>query len=184
MEGAGSEDVIESFLDNFAPDTFSARYIGLDTFSFLYYLTKGLDEPSYHYAGQVIQSLTHYLNQARPDVAEAALLVGYKLPPEQVPGSANLAARALAVALGGPGGPGDSGGSDDLRAAYEVEIGYLRESIAGKNRLIAELEEWAHGMERELKVRDSAAREAARAAARTPTARARRRLARILGRLR
>jgi SAM-dependent methyltransferase len=173
MEGAGSAEVIEAFLDNFAPDTFSARYIGLGTFSFLYYLTKGMDEPSYHYAGQVIESLSHYLNEAHPEQAEAALMVGYKLPPAQGPGSRAGAARALPVAE-----PDSDDPVTALTAAYDAEIERLRGAIDAKDRNITELEKWARGMERSLQARDAAAR----AATRTPLNRARTRISRLLGR--
>ena len=40
MEGAGSDDVIGAFLDNFEVEAFDGRYINLDSFSFLYYLSR------------------------------------------------------------------------------------------------------------------------------------------------
>jgi SAM-dependent methyltransferase len=102
LEDAGSEDVISSFLQNFALESHTTRCVSLDYFSFIYYLSRdlnrmlfqqvdsrllghtggkvqpNLDVRGFHYAADVLNRLYTLLLKAYPDSAEYVTLVGSK----------------------------------------------------------------------------------------------------------
>jgi SAM-dependent methyltransferase len=172
MEGAGSEDVIGAFLDNFEVEGFESRYIGLNTFSFLYYLSRSCDKAGYDYAGNVIHHIYRFMMEAYPEGAEYVILVGRKGKEGEKPPDNELAEQARRLALGEPNPV-----KRQLEAAQK-ELARAREvmeeqdrTIIAKNRHIEQVERWAHSLERNLT-----------AAQNTPLARARRRVAKLVGR--
>jgi SAM-dependent methyltransferase len=97
LEGAGSGSVIEAFLSNFDITHFERRYVSLDVFSFLYYLSRGGDEQGYHYSANVIQYFYHFINEVFPDDAEYITLIGRKPAADSLPQSGDLAERVRRI---------------------------------------------------------------------------------------
>ncbi len=48
LEGAGSSEVISALIENFTLESFYGRYVSLDFFSFIYYISRNLDELLFH----------------------------------------------------------------------------------------------------------------------------------------
>jgi len=167
MEGAGSEDVIGAFLDNFEVETFQSRYIGLDNFSFLFYLSRPSEKAGYDYASRVIDRLYRSLMESYPNGAEYVILIGRKAEEGEKPPGNEMAERARWLAMGDTNPV-----AMQLKEAHEV-LEEQRQAILAKNRHIEELERWAHSLERELKAAQNT---------NTPLARARKRVARLVGR--
>ena len=174
MEGAGSEDVIGAFLDNFEVEAFDSRYITLDNFSFLYYLSRHPDTSSYYAASLIVDRLYRFLKDAFPLGAEYTILIGRKPPDGEQPADNELARRARALSEG-------QGNllrrelhttQQDLAQARAIMEDQDR-TIRAKNRHIEEIEHWARSLERDL-----------RAAQSTPVSRASNRLARLVHRKR
>lgn len=79
LEGAGSEDLIKALITNFELERFHSRYVSLDFFSFLYYLSREMDPSAYHYAADVLNRAYTLLMEAYPEGAEYVTLVGRKV---------------------------------------------------------------------------------------------------------
>jgi SAM-dependent methyltransferase len=137
FEGAGSHDVIQSFLDNFTLESFASRYISLDFFSFLFYLSDPASEASYINAGNVINYLYKFIYEAQPYNAEHVTMIGRKVTGESAEHNNELVERAERLARGNTSSP------EDL-------INSFQEAITAKNRHISELEAWARSLERAL----------------------------------
>ena len=143
MEGAGSEDVIGAFLDNFEVEAFDSRYINLDTFSYLYYLSRLPDMASYEHASGVIDRIYKSLKEAFPNGAEYTILIGRKCKDGTQPPLNELAQRARAL----------SEGQTDLAGRLAEARAIIEEqerAIIAKNRHIEQLEKWAHSLEHDL----------------------------------
>jgi hypothetical protein len=166
MEGAGSEDVIGAFLDNFEVESFQSRYIGLDPFSFMYYLSRPSDKAAYDYAGNIIDRLYRLLMETYPEGAEYVILIGRKSKEGEKPAGNELAERARRLSTGG------DPVKLQLAKAHET-LEEQRQAIIAKNRHIEELERWAHSMERQLRAAQKS---------NSPLARARKRVSRMVGR--
>jgi 2-polyprenyl-3-methyl-5-hydroxy-6-metoxy-1,4-benzoquinol methylase len=78
LEGSGSKEVISAFVENFEVETFSSRYVSLDPFSFIYFLSRDLDVRAYHYGGDVLEHIYKFMGEAFPEDAEYVTLVGKK----------------------------------------------------------------------------------------------------------
>jgi hypothetical protein len=172
MEGAGSEDVIGAFLDNFEVQAFDSRYITLDAFSFMYYLSRLPDRTGYDYAGNVIHHIYRFLMDAFPNGAEYAILIGRKGNGSEQPPANELAEGARSLSEGQTGLVRRQ--LQDAQHELAQARAVLQEQdsiIIAKNRHIEEIERWAHSLEHDL--------QAARAG--LPT-RARRKLSRLIGR--
>jgi SAM-dependent methyltransferase len=143
MEGAGSESVIEAFLDNFPVESFESRYVTLDPFSFIYYLSRGGDYSAYNYAGDVIQHLYRFLLDVYPNGAEYVTLIGRNTHPETGAGngqSNDLAKRARLLAAGdeGPAGRRIAALQHELSGAYAA-LDELRATVDSLNGTAAAL---------------------------------------------
>jgi hypothetical protein len=179
LEGAGSEDVIGAFLDNFEVESFESRYIALNALSFLYYLSRMPDNASYEYAGNIIHHIYRFLMDAFPDGAEYVVLIGRKVNAGEVPRSNELAERARKLARGDTTLIKDQLklARQDLAAAHasiaeaHSKIIERDKIIADKNRHIEQLERWARTLERDLHT-----------ARNTPLARAGKRASRLIKR--
>jgi hypothetical protein len=153
LEGAGSEDVIDSFLDSFALETFSSRYISLDLLSFIYYLSRDEDREGMNYAASIIDRIYRFMQVAFPDSAEYVTLVGRKVTPLAQP-YPDLVDQARRLSAGPGHDPALPEGLrttiqalEDRAAAREAEATALREHVeemephvAAKDAYIARLE--------------------------------------------
>jgi hypothetical protein len=174
MEGAGSEDVIGAFLDNFEVESFYSRYISLDPLSFIYYLSRMPDKTGYDYAGNIIHHIYRFLMEAYPDGAEYVILIGRKSKMGEEQSANAMAERARQLARG------DANlikhqllyTQQDLAEARTI-MEEQHQTIIAKNLHIEQVERWAHSLQRDL-----------RAAQQTPLARAREKLSRLAGRKR
>jgi SAM-dependent methyltransferase len=179
MEGAGSEDVIGAFLDNFEVETFQSRYITLDSLSFIYYLSHLPARAAYDYAGNVIHHIYSFLMEAYPDGAEYAILIGRKAKDGEKPPANEFAERARTLSRGEANlikhqlqiAQEDLLATDKMLAGAHNVIKERDQLILAKNRHIEQLERWAHSLERDL-----------RAAEKSPLARARKRVSRLMRR--
>jgi SAM-dependent methyltransferase len=98
LEDAGSSEVLGALIDNFAIESFQARFVSLDLFGFTYYLARGCDIEGYRHAGEVVHQIYRFLERAYPERAEYVTVIGRKSPN---PGPANEeVARGLAALLG------------------------------------------------------------------------------------
>jgi SAM-dependent methyltransferase/uncharacterized protein YbaR (Trm112 family) len=150
MEGAGSEQVIESFVENFEVDSFESRYIAFDHFSWLYYLARGQDRAAYVHASMVVDQIYKFLIGAYPENAEHVTLIGHKSRGSEDRGSGELREQALAVSRGRP-----SAVQERLGRAQR-EIARLQEELGRKNAHVKGLEDWARGLERQVKAAQAA----------------------------
>ncbi len=146
LEDAGSEEVITSLLDNFTIESFSSRYVSLDPFSFVYYLSRGEDQEGYDYAGNVIDRLNRLWLAAFPEGAEYATLVGRKdASGAREPGEAALHAEMVKAGPEGATRPGSSVRSaislaHEKNSKLQRDVERLSDIVARKNAHIIELE--------------------------------------------
>ncbi|MGA7732328.1 MAG: methyltransferase domain-containing protein [Chloroflexia bacterium] len=147
LEGAGSEDVIGAVLDNFELVSFSSRFYALDILSFLQFLTSDLALPAYYRTSHAVDRLYEKLASAFPDRVELVTLIATKS--DGAAGSADagidqardgLVRKALVAA-------GLASGQPKHAEILQGHIERLHEVIEAKNRQIADLEDWARGLE-------------------------------------
>jgi SAM-dependent methyltransferase len=169
LEGAGSDDVIDSFLDHFALETFSSRYISLDLLSFIYYLSRDEDREGMNYAASIIDRLYRFMQAAFPDSAEYVTLVGCKTTPvtqphpDLVDAARRLSAGPLPALAEAQGDRATIHALVELNtlrdrlvemephiAAKDAYIARLEATVAAKNRHIGHLERRVAGQQRVL----------------------------------
>ncbi len=168
LEDAGSQEVIEALLENFEVESCKVRNVALDQFTFIYYLSTGYDEESYHYSSQVLARIYSLFADAFPEEVEYITLVGRKVEEWAARRPDELVQRAVEMGRT----PGNAGASVALLSAEVrnlshaveqrdkyisdllAEIGDMRNVIDQKNQAMAKLEEWAHGMQARLRARD------------------------------
>lgn len=78
LEDVGSHEVIEAILDNFVLESFSSRYVSLDFFSFIYYLSRDKDMRAYNYSADVLHRFFSLLLAAYPEGAEYVSMIARK----------------------------------------------------------------------------------------------------------
>ncbi len=170
LEGAGSEDVLDALLDNFAIESFSSRFISLDSFGFNYYLSQDLDPRAYHYSASIVDRIYKALHKAFPEGAEYVTLLGRKdssqhvasavapdaqNPPQPVRNVPAEAMQRLVQWLA----PRDrlEEARKELEQANEqvaqlsAEVARMDGLIARKDSHTQELEIWARGMQKALR---------------------------------
>ncbi|MEO8286804.1 MAG: class I SAM-dependent methyltransferase [Chloroflexota bacterium] len=178
MEGAGSEDVIGAFLDNFEVETYNSRYISLDSFSFNFYLSHHPDTKAYYYSSNVIGRIYSFMKESYPDGAEYVILIGKKSKEGEAPNTDNeLAIRARNLSNGYTTliqrlEQQLMTAQDNLEATRRT-MEEQHQALIAKNKHIGELENWAHRLERDL-----------RAAQNSPLERATKRVNKLLRRRR
>lgn len=138
LEGAGSEAVIESFLAGFALESFSSRYISLDLFSFIYYLSRNEDVEGFKYAGNILDRLYRLWAAAFPDGAEYVTLVGRKVTP-LTQSHPDLVGRARRLSAG-PRVVALSAGATATAPSATLALSTILPHIATKDAYIAHLE--------------------------------------------
>lgn len=179
MEGAGSEDVIGAFLDNFEVESFQSRYINLDSLSFIFYLSQLAARSAYYHASDLIDRIYRSLVEAYPDGAEYVILIGHKTRDGEKPASNEMSERARTLARGDANlikhqlhiAQEDLIATHGMLAEAHNVIKERDQLILAKNHHIEQLERWAHNLERDL-----------RSTAKTPLARARKGVSRLMRR--
>lgn len=132
LEGSGSGELISSILDNFHVDTATSRYVSLDSFSFLYYLSRDLDLRSYYYAGDILDRLYTFFKAVSPDDAEYVTVVATKSPTETSTEAEDKVSRWRAQTS-------EQESGHRGRAFAEAEVGLLRLQLAQTARELGEV---------------------------------------------
>lgn len=183
LEDAGSAHVLQAILDNFEVESFSSRFVSLDQFSFIYFLSRHEDRDAYEYSADVLHRLYQLLLKAFPEGAEYVTLVARK--GAQGAGEAGAAAwQASSMAVETLYSPNPEVAvlkaelaalrhdlllarqsvseaiqslmqSQAQLAASNAYVSSLVEAVNAKNRHIAELEQWARTLERDILNRPS-----------------------------
>ncbi len=149
LEGAGSDDVIEAFVDCFTLEYFSSRYISLDPFSFLYYLARDQDEEGMKYSANVLSRLNGWMLNAFPDSAEYVTLIGRKQTPH-IREAGDLVQQALRLSAGPAGAVAEAG-----LVGGEPEITRLRERLASIEPHITAKDQFITELERAIAVKNA-----------------------------
>lgn len=133
LEDAGSDELVRALRENFLIDTVSTRYVGLDQFSFLYYLWRDRDLSSYDQASRVVDAIYHLMRRAHPGGAEYVTMVGVKTSSA---GPVNEGVARMLEDI-----EKREGASPGSQSAQEIEksISDLNRTIHNKNDHIAEL---------------------------------------------
>lgn len=164
LEDAGSEEVISSIVDNFVLESVSTRYVSLNSFSFIYYLDRGMDVKSYYVSAGVLDKIYQFFQEAFPDGTEYVAMIGRRddatlgTPNEVAERALNLMASvedgykdaaSLSVAI-----PALQERITRLNADIQARSGYIEELervFTVKNRHIARLEQIVRGQEEVMK---------------------------------
>ncbi len=159
MEDAGSEEVIQSLVDNFEIESSTMRHVSLDLFSFFYYLWRDQDLEGYSHASKIVEIFYKLFAGAYPQSMEYLTLIGRKTDkrnPEQL----EILTRQIA--------PDYNAMATTVAAAQEIinlntahitnltnELNITKREIEHKNRAIADLEKWAAGLQSQVQEKNS-----------------------------
>lgn len=78
LEDAGSEELLGALSDSFLLEKLQTRFVTLDLFSYMFYLSRDKDLDAYDYAAETVHTLYGFLKDAYPGRAEYAMVIGRK----------------------------------------------------------------------------------------------------------
>jgi len=160
LEDAGSEEVIQSLVDNFEIESSTLRHVSLDLFSFFYYLSHDQDQVGYVHASNFVGIFYSLYAKAYPQSMEYLTLIGRKTD-KRTPEQLEILTRQFS--------PDYNALTTDLSSAQEViklntmhianlsnDLEILKTEIEHKNKAITDLEKWAKTLQSQVQQKNTA----------------------------